>query len=370
MALGQQRCIEVQRQWTEAAMKRASRYVSFLSVAVGLGLLAYLLHRTGVNTVMEAMRLMGGAFMVIIVLSGLRHSLRTVAWHSSLDPGVPSSGFLNLLSIRLIAESATDLSPAGPLLGETVRAWAAAKTISSNSGVTSVVIEDLAYWLGTALFVFFGAFMCFASLLKQAPLTIAVITANLILAPAVLAAIFIRGQAIRKLVLRVQQNKYAQMFLARCGQTVTNWFANIRKFFQERRKLFLATLMIEIAVNIISLAETHLVLKVMTAHSSLMTAYLIESANRVVQLISSFVPFGLGVDEATTAATLRSLGHTLHDGISVAVVRKIRSIFWDLIGLGLAARFAYTRRSDVCPGRKEEVGLAQGLELATQRRIS
>ena len=352
-------------------MKRASRYVSFLSVAGGLGLLAYLLHRTGVNTVMEAMRLMGGAFIVIIVLSGVRHFLRTVAWHSCLEPGAPSCGFLNLLTIRLIAESATDLSPAGPLLGETVRAWAAAKTISSNFGVTSVVIEDLAYGLGTALFVFFGAFMCFASLIKCAPLTIAVISAALILAPAVFATIFIRGQLGRKLVLWGRQNRYAQIFLARYGQTVTNWVAGIHKFFRERRKLFLATLLIEIAVNIISLGETHLVLRVMTAHSSLMAAYLIESANRAVQLISSFVPFGLGVDEATTAATLRSLGHTLHDGVSVAVVRKIRSIFWDLIGLGLAAHFAYTRRSqgDVCSTAEGAVPLAQALELATERRI-
>jgi uncharacterized membrane protein YbhN (UPF0104 family) len=353
-------------------MKRASHYVSFLSLAGGLGLLAYLLHRAGVNTVMEAMRLMGAAFIAIIVLSGLRHLLRTIAWRTSLDPGARSPGFLNLLTIRLIAESATDLSPAGPLLGEAVRAWAAAKTISSNFGVTSVVVEDLAYWLGTALFVFFGAFMCFASLLKQAPLNVVVITAILTLGPVVLAVIFQYRQAGRKLALRIEQNSYAQALLDRYGQTIANWMAGIRNFFQTRKQLFLATLLIEIAVNIISLGETHLILKLTTAHSSLMTAYLIESANRVVQLISSFVPFGLGVDEATTAATLRSLGHTLHDGVSVAVVRKIRSIFWDLIGLGLAAHFAYTRRSqgDVCPARKEAVGLAQGLELATQRRIS
>jgi Lysylphosphatidylglycerol synthase TM region len=353
-------------------MKRASHYVSFLSLAGGLGLLAYVLHRAGVNTVVAAMRLMGSAFLTILVLSGLRHFLRTVAWRSSLDPGVPSPGFLNLLTIRLIAESATDLSPAGPLLGETIRAWAAAKTISSTVGVTSVLIEDLAYGLGTALFVLLGAFTIFASAIRRTPVNVAVIAALLIVAALILFLILQQRQACQELAVRMRHNKYAQKFFDRHGRTIGDWVTGVRSFLQRRKKLLLAILLIEIAVNVISLAETALIVTMTTAHASLMTAYLIESANRGVQLISGFVPFGLGVDEATTAATLRSLGHSLQDGVSVAVVRKIRSIFWDLIGLGLAAHFAYTRRSqgDVCSARKEAVGLAQGLELATQRRIS
>jgi len=353
-------------------MKRASHYVSFFSMAGGLALLAYLLDRVGVNTVVAAMRLMGSAFFAILVLSGLRQFLRTLAWRSSLAPSEGSPEFLNLLKIRLIGESATDLSPAGPLLGETIRAWAAAKTISSTVGVTSVLIEDLAYGLGTALFVLFGALIIFASAIGRTPENVAVIAAFLIVAALILILILQRGQACQELAVRMRHNKYVQKFFDRHGRTIGDWVTGVRGFLQRRKKLFLAILLIEIAVNVISLAETALIVRMTTAHASLMTAYLIESANRGVQLISGFVPFGLGVDEATTAATLRSLGHTLRDGVSVAVVRKIRCVFWDLIGLGLVVHFARARRSEphICPTRKAPSDLVRNLELAAPRRIS
>jgi len=47
-----------------------------------------------------------------------------------------------------MGESATDLSPAGPILGETLKVWAVSKSIPARFGVTSVVIEDLTYSVG------------------------------------------------------------------------------------------------------------------------------------------------------------------------------------------------------------------------------
>src|ERR1700719_3979967 len=46
--------------------------------------------------------------------------------------------------------------PAGPFLGESVKIWAVSKSISAKFGVTSVVIEDLLYSIGTTLFVLSG----------------------------------------------------------------------------------------------------------------------------------------------------------------------------------------------------------------------
>ena len=79
---------------------------------------------------------------------------------------------------------------------------------------------------------------------------------------------------------------------------------------------------------------------------SYLDAYLVESANRCAQLVASFVPFGLGVDEGTTTATLHSLGRSLSEGVSVAAIRKLRSLFWDFLGLGLAAHFMIARRTN------------------------
>src|SRR5258705_5856356 len=129
-------------------MNQTSRCVSFLATVAGITLLGYLLRRAGVSTVVQAIRLMGAGFLVLLFLSGIRHGLRAIAWRCCMDPGAPPQRFLDLVALRLMGESATDLSPAGPILGESLKVWAVSKTIHDRVGIPWVVIEDHAYYLG------------------------------------------------------------------------------------------------------------------------------------------------------------------------------------------------------------------------------
>src|SRR5271169_5738296 len=124
-------------------MNRTSRYVSYFSAVASIILLGYLLRRAGLASVARSLRLMGAGFFVLLLLSGIRHGLRTIAWRCCVDPGARPQRFLKMFAFRLVGESVTDLSPAGPFLGESVKIWAVSKNISARFGVASVVIEDL-----------------------------------------------------------------------------------------------------------------------------------------------------------------------------------------------------------------------------------
>jgi glycosyltransferase 2 family protein len=354
-------------------MNRTSRYVSFFAAAAGVALLGYLLHRAGASTVVQTIRLLGVGFFILLTLSGIRHFLRAVAWRCCVDPGAPSQRLLNLFTLRLIGESVTDLSPAGPFLGETVKVWAVSKNIPARFGVTSVVIEDLIYSLGTGLFVLAGFLILLVSTARK--LHLGKPGGVMILLALVTVAVAIIGRQrnlLGKIFLRIRNTPSGQTLLARYGQTLRGWKTGIREFFRTRRKLLLAVVSIEIAVNVISFGETYLILRGATAHASFLNAYLVESANRCAQLVAAFVPFGLGVDEGTTTATLHSLGRTLSEGVSVAVIRKIRCIFWDLVGLGLAAHFMIARRAqgrETSLAPNQEECIPGGLEIAITKRV-
>src|SRR6266853_1008314 len=274
-------------------MNRTSRYVSCFAAATGIALLGYLLCRAGVSTVVQAIRLLGVGFLVIIGLSGIRHFLRAMAWRCCVDPGARPQRLFDLVTLRLIGESATDLSPAGPFLGETVKIWAVSKSISTRCGVMSVVIEDLIYSAGTAAFVLTGFLILLLStarthhLVKPSGAMIL-----LALATIILAIVVQRGHLLRKLFLQIRNSPRGQALLARYGQPIRSWEAGIWEFFQTRKKLLIGVLSIEIVVNLISFGETYLILRSTTAHASLLNVYLVESANRCAQLVASFVPFG------------------------------------------------------------------------------
>lgn len=355
-------------------MSRTSRYVSFVSAVAGIALLSYLLRRAGVSTVVQAIRLLGAGFLVLLLLSGIRHCLRAIAWRFCVDPGAPPQRFLDLFILRLMGESVTDLSPAGPVLGESVKIWAVSKSISARFGVTSVVIEDLLYSLGTALFLLAGFLILMVSTARSYwVLRSGRVILLLALGTIVLTIILQKSRLLRIISLRIRNTSWGQVLIARYGQVVQSWETGIREFFQTRTKLLFVVLSIEIAVNVISLGETYLILKGCTAQATYLSAYLVESANRCAQLVASFVPFGLGVDEGTTTATLHSLGRTLSEGVSVAAIRKLRSLFWDFLGLGLAAHFMIARRkntpaSSLIPEQMNHAPLTP--ELATTERLT
>jgi uncharacterized membrane protein YbhN (UPF0104 family) len=236
------------------------------------------------------------------------------------------------------------------------------------------VVEDLIYSFGTASFVLAGFLILLVSTARSHHL-VEPGGGKILLVPAtiILTIVVQRSHLFGKLFLQARNSAWGQALLARYGQTLRVWEAGIREFFRSRRRAFLGVLLIEIAVNLISFGETYLILKSATAHASFLNAYLVESANRCAQLVASFVPFGLGVDEGTTTTTLQGLGRSLSEGVSVAAIRKIRSLFWDFVGLGVVAHFMIARRGEerrTLLALNQTEGIPQTLEVATAERIS
>jgi hypothetical protein len=66
-------------------------------------------------------------------------------------------------------------------------------------------------------------------------------------------------------------------------------------------------------------------------------AIVFEALNRVVTAVFKFVPFRVGIDEATAGALAPILSANPAAGVALAVVRKVRNLFWAAIGLGFVA---------------------------------
>ena len=63
-----------------------------------------------------------------------------------------------------------------------------------------------------------------------------------------------------------------------------------------------------------------------------------QGANRLVQVLFKFVPLRTGVDELTTGGFTQMLGFGVALGTTLAIVRKIRTIAWVLVGTSLLIR--------------------------------
>jgi hypothetical protein len=89
------------------------------------------------------------------------------------------------------------------------------------------------------------------------------------------------------------------------------------------------------AFHALAVIEVWLTLGWLAAGSSpsLSQAVIFESVNRVIIVVFKFVPFRIGVDEALTGALAPVLSLNATAGVSLAVIRKVRGLFWAAVGL-------------------------------------
>jgi hypothetical protein len=78
---------------------------------------------------------------------------------------------------------------------------------------------------------------------------------------------------------------------------------------------------------------------------TIFTAFLLESVNRVINVAFKFVPLRMGVDEQGTGMLAKVLGFTPAIGVTLAIVRKARDIFWTTVGVMLMVRRGLSLRT-------------------------
>jgi hypothetical protein len=68
---------------------------------------------------------------------------------------------------------------------------------------------------------------------------------------------------------------------------------------------------------------------------TVLTAFILESVNRVITMAFKFIPLRMGVDEAGTGKVSKVLLFTEATGVTLAIVRKARDVFWAAVGMAL-----------------------------------
>jgi hypothetical protein len=101
----------------------------------------------------------------------------------------------------------------------------------------------------------------------------------------------------------------------------------------------------EAMFHVLGVLEVHLTWWLIQGTApTLLTAFIFEGANRLVQVLFKFVPLRAGVDELTTGGFTAMLGFGVALGTTLAIARKIRTIAWVLVGTALLIGRTLRRR--------------------------
>lgn len=320
--------------------RKAYQLISLLGLLAGLVLFVYLIQETGVGAIFGAIRLMGASFLLLLLLAGARQYVRAIAWYHSIEPAEREIGLWELFRIRLVGEAVTDLTIAGPFLGETTKALIVSRRLPVAHTLSSLFIENLLYSVSVALFILVGLFLFLANFTMAAEMRLAMWVTGVGVVAVVLGSYLLirqRWLPLGRLLDWNQSRGVRWPWLERREDKIRAFEENIYSFFGRRRGLFFYIFFLELLTNFTGVIEAYLILRVTMQESSLLAAFIIESVNRIVNTVFAFVPLRVGVEEGGAAVTFRALGYRLAEGVSFSIIRKIRMLLWVAVGLAILA---------------------------------
>ena len=325
---------------------------SVLTGLAGLVLLAWMVSSVGVAEIAADVRQVGWTIVAIVAIGGLRFLLRAAAWRLCLDP--PHTLSLgDAFAAVVCGDTIGNLTPLGPLVGEPAKAAFVRGRVALGPAVTALAIENVLYTLSAAAMIAAGTVALLVRF--QLPSAIrgvgeAAVAGTLLLFALALWMLWRQPALIsRALGLAPPLRRHAARLEAIEAQIYT--------FASRHRSALPRLAAAEMGFHALGVTEIYLTLWVLNgAAPALMTAFILETANRLVTVVFKIVPLRLGVDEAATAYVSQLLGLGTRPGLSMAIIRKVRVLFWALAGGVLLVREGFAPRTPQLPQDQAERG--------------
>jgi hypothetical protein len=315
----------------------------------GTALLVWVIAALGPAAIAADVRQAGWGIAVIVALGGLRFLLRAAAWRLCLDPphALP---LRDAFAAVICGDAVGNVTPLGPIVGEPAKAAFVRGRIALAPAVTALAIENVLYTLSAAGMIAAGMLallLRFELPADRAGLAMRGIGEIVVAATIVLFGIALwllwRQPALISRALGLAPPLRKHVDRARDLESQIYTFAS------RHRSSLPGIAAAEIGFHALGVAEVYLTLWMLSGSPpSFLTSFILETANRLITVVFKFVPLRLGVDEASTAGFARIIGIGAATGLSLAIVRRVRVLFWAAAGgLLLVRKGVKSKRSTV-----------------------
>lgn len=301
----------------------------------GIALFSYFVYAVGLGEILANIDRFGFAgFAVILAIYFLRICARAGAW--SLSVYEPYTlRMKDTIPAVIIGEAMSSMIPLGILISGTSKAVSVRKRVPLVVGLSSVATENLFYSFVTSVFLILGAF----TLLRSFELDEGwVWTIDILIAIICGIVIFLMLLVIRQWHFASETcewlyRKGIATSLLEHGRLQVRLFENfIYGFYRRYPKRFLPICLIEALFHLLGILEVWFILNRISS-ADLLSAFLLESVSRLITIVFKLIPFVIGVDEAGARFVGETVAVGAGIGVTLAVIRKGRILFWTAVGL-------------------------------------
>ena len=320
--------------------------MGIILTAAGIALFVYFVNRAGVSQIYDGVKRLGAGFIIIIAIAGVRHVVRSAAWCLCMEAPYRLK-FADALRARLMGDAIGNILPIGSFaVAEPSKPILIRDRVPLMAGFSSFVIENIFYGLSVVVFVLAGMIALLLSFHLPKGLRIAsIVTIVVILLLIVISLALVRQQV--RFVSRAAAFAHRRGLDAKWIEKAGAFEDRVYGFLLRNSQRFLPILLLEFCFHLSGVLEIYVALYFISPEQAptFFTAFILESVNRIITMAFKFIPLRMGVDEAGTARVSKILKFTEASGVTLAIVRKGRDLFWSVVGIALLLHRGLSLRS-------------------------
>jgi len=335
---------------TKSARNKKLARFGIVFAVLGLLLFAYFVRKAGVSDILAGIGRLGWGFLLIIAISGVRQTARSLAWLRCFEPPY-NLRFRDAFAARVVGDALGNIVPlASVAVAEPSKAAFVTDRVPLMASLSALALENIFYSLSVVLLIFSGTAALLFSFSLPKPLRYASIIAlvvTLVIAPVGYFVLRRQWKFLSRPMSLLGGWGIARAWMTEKGipraQTLED---RIYGFYARNSNRLISIFLLEVCFHLAGIAEIYTTLYfISSVKPTLLTAFILESVNRVINVVFKFIPLRTGIDEAGTGMLSKVLGFTTAIGVTLAIVRKARDIFWTTIGVALMVRRGLTLKN-------------------------
>lgn len=323
-----------------AAARSSLPLIGVLSALVGAALLVLTIRQVGWAEIQRGVGVVGGWFLLVVALGGLRFLIRARSWILCANQiGAPGLHVGDAFGAVLAGDAVGNLTPLGLLASEPAKVLLVRRSLPTGPALTSVALDNGFHTVAVLVMIAAGAW----ALVRQVAIAPAIrLSAEVVLGGVLAAAV---GGVVLALTRPAILSRLAQWTArlvgreARSTEALRDIEARFYGVFAWPVPALWQAAAWQVAFHVAAIVEVWVILLALSGGTtSFAQAFVLESAGRLIIVLFKVIPFRMGVDEAGAAVVATALGIPASHGVALALVRKLRILVWNAIGLGVLAR--------------------------------
>ena len=307
----------------------------FFAALLGLGLLGYLVFRSGPGAVWKQLQAVGWGLALVIFLGGLSQLAKTCAWRQAFTCDISGLSWSRSFVAQLISDGIGQFGVAGKVVGEGARISLLGRAVPLSNTLSAGAIDAGLHTFSAVVVTVLGI----SAILMIGPASVrwrvyAALLITVLVSVVILAAVALRNrwQLVGHATRAIGRLPRLHTWVSDKQPIIDSAEDNLLSFRDEAPGAFWATLIFNLLWHMLAVLEVYIILRFMGAGFTVSGAFIVESLTKVINLVGALNPGNFGTYEGGSMLIAKMFGVTSTTGLTLALCRRARTVFWTGVG--------------------------------------